>query len=44
MIAQKIEWWTLHEIVIASAVPKPTPAFAAPTVRWETVGREGTGS
>jgi hypothetical protein len=26
MIAQTIEWFTLHEIAIASALPNPIPA------------------
>ncbi len=27
MIAQRIEWFTLQEIVIANALPNPIPAF-----------------
>jgi hypothetical protein len=29
MIAQMSEWFALHEIVIAKAVPNPIPALAA---------------
>jgi hypothetical protein len=32
MIAQRIDLLALHEMVIARAVPNPTPAFAAVAV------------
>jgi hypothetical protein len=33
MQAQMMEWWTLHEMVMARAVPKEAPALTARTER-----------
>lgn len=42
MIASRIDLWTLQEIVIASALPKPIPALAAVEAVGEVVFAAGS--